>query len=392
MSSMVAIAHFGTAGRSPSQVSDTFPRPGFPGTAWVRILQSRSPDASAPADPGDGFADTLDHRPKGAFACGLLDPRRPGRYCLLRTFVVVSHGARGCPPDPLPGGSLVIRWIERAVRGRAAGNRAPTRKNRTRLTLNPLEDRVTPAPLAAHDYRPRSDCPGRSGRVHHPGEAPAAGPGRDRGPGLRRHQPERRLRRRRGRPGRLDGRPRERNRLLRLGQPPAGRRQPVLRRRRRSDGPVAHEAGGTRRRGLDGPDRHRDRLARAGGPRADSVQFRVEFSEPVTGVDATDFQVVPSGSVTAGAVSVSGSGAVLHGHGRRPRRRGDARPEPDRRRHDPRPADQPRPGPPAGRRRGGQRQLHRGRGATRSTASRRPSRASPAPGRSRPAAARSISR
>jgi hypothetical protein len=42
---------------------------------------------------------------------------------------------------------------------------------------------------------------------------------------------------------------------------------------------------------------------------ADSVQFRVEFSEPVTGVDASDFQVVRSGSASGGTVSVSGSGA-----------------------------------------------------------------------------------
>jgi len=46
------------------------------------------------------------------------------------------------------------------------------------------------------------------------------------------------------------------------------------------------------------------------GPRAESVQFRVRFSEPVTGVDATDFQAVNSGSLTAGPISVSGSGAV----------------------------------------------------------------------------------
>ena len=42
----------------------------------------------------------------------------------------------------------MIRWIERAVRCRPRGNRPPTRVNRTRLTLKPLEDRVTPT-LAA---------------------------------------------------------------------------------------------------------------------------------------------------------------------------------------------------------------------------------------------------
>ena len=41
----------------------------------------------------------------------------------------------------------MIRWIERAVRGRARGNRPRTLRNHSRLTLNPLEDRVTPAPL-----------------------------------------------------------------------------------------------------------------------------------------------------------------------------------------------------------------------------------------------------
>jgi hypothetical protein len=41
-----------------------------------------------------------------------------------------------------------------------------------------------------------------------------------------------------------------------------------------------------------------------------SLQFQVTFSEPVVGVDASDFQVTTSGSVSfTGAVSVSGSGA-----------------------------------------------------------------------------------
>jgi hypothetical protein len=43
---------------------------------------------------------------------------------------------------------------------------------------------------------------------------------------------------------------------------------------------------------------------------ADTVQFKVTFSEPVTGVDATDFQVVASGSVSSGTVTVTGSGSV----------------------------------------------------------------------------------
>ena len=42
---------------------------------------------------------------------------------------------------------------------------------------------------------------------------------------------------------------------------------------------------------------------------ADTVQFGVNFTEPVTGVDASDFQVFRSGSVAGGTVSVSGSGA-----------------------------------------------------------------------------------
>ncbi len=41
-----------------------------------------------------------------------------------------------------------------------------------------------------------------------------------------------------------------------------------------------------------------------------SVQFQVRFSEPVMGVDPGDFQVVRSGSVSSGAVSVVGSGAT----------------------------------------------------------------------------------
>lgn len=42
---------------------------------------------------------------------------------------------------------------------------------------------------------------------------------------------------------------------------------------------------------------------------AASVRFQVTFSEPVTGVDAADFQVVRAGTVTGGAVTVEGSGA-----------------------------------------------------------------------------------
>lgn len=43
---------------------------------------------------------------------------------------------------------------------------------------------------------------------------------------------------------------------------------------------------------------------------AGAVQFRVTFSEPVAGVDAADFQAVTSGSLALGAVTVSGSGAT----------------------------------------------------------------------------------
>jgi hypothetical protein len=42
---------------------------------------------------------------------------------------------------------------------------------------------------------------------------------------------------------------------------------------------------------------------------ASSVQFGVNFSEPVTGVDASDFRVVRSGSVSSTSLSVSGSGS-----------------------------------------------------------------------------------
>src|SRR5688572_26882135 len=40
-----------------------------------------------------------------------------------------------------------------------------------------------------------------------------------------------------------------------------------------------------------------------------SVQFAVNFSEPVTGVDASDFRVVRSSSVTSTSLSVAGSGS-----------------------------------------------------------------------------------
>ena len=44
------------------------------------------------------------------------------------------------------------------------------------------------------------------------------------------------------------------------------------------------------------------------GPRAESVQYRVRFSEPVTGVDPTDFRAVATGSAAAGSITVAGSG------------------------------------------------------------------------------------
>jgi hypothetical protein len=52
-------------------------------------------------------------------------------------------------------------------------------------------------------------------------------------------------------------------------------------------------------------------ITRAGSilTNASSVQFQVNFSEAVGGVGANDFQVVRSGSLTSGAVSVSGSGS-----------------------------------------------------------------------------------
>ncbi len=40
------------------------------------------------------------------------------------------------------------------------------------------------------------------------------------------------------------------------------------------------------------------------------MQFRVTFSEPVTGVAASDFQAITTGTATAGAIAVTGSGAV----------------------------------------------------------------------------------
>ncbi len=52
-------------------------------------------------------------------------------------------------------------------------------------------------------------------------------------------------------------------------------------------------------------------ITRLGTPATNdgSVQFQVNFSEAVAGVDASDFQVVCSGSVSSGAVSVAGSGS-----------------------------------------------------------------------------------
>src|SRR5581483_1411167 len=53
-------------------------------------------------------------------------------------------------------------------------------------------------------------------------------------------------------------------------------------------------------------------ITRLAGPltSASSLPFQVTFSEPVAGVDPTDFQVVESGSVVNSGLTVSGSGAT----------------------------------------------------------------------------------
>ena len=53
-------------------------------------------------------------------------------------------------------------------------------------------------------------------------------------------------------------------------------------------------------------------IMRVGAERttAASVQFRVNFSEPVSGVDTNDFQVVHTGTAAAGTMSIAGSGAI----------------------------------------------------------------------------------
>jgi len=204
----------------------------------------------------------------------------------------------------------VIRWIERAVRGRAPGNRTPIRKNCSRLTVSPLEDRVTPAPLAPTITDPAAmvrvvrDAYAIQGQL-----AAAARAGTEVrvyadtnrnglfNPGVdalvaSAPVPENTTAFSVAAPLRADAN----NRFFVAAADSTGR-SPA-----RTAGLVVEDS--------TAPTVTRVALLTAVGPRAETVQFRVRFSEPVTGVDATDFRAVTSASVTAGPVSVSGSGSI----------------------------------------------------------------------------------
>ena len=76
---------------------------------------------------------------------------------------------------------------------------------------------------------------------------------------------------------------------------------------------------------------------------ATSVTFTVTFSEPVTGVDPSDFQLATTGTV--GTTAYPGDAArrfcCLHGDGQRHHRQRHARPEPGGQRQHPRSGRQP---------------------------------------------------
>jgi hypothetical protein len=204
----------------------------------------------------------------------------------------------------------VIRWIDGAVRGRARGNRPPTRKNRSPLTLRPLEDRVTPT-LGA----PTVTDPAAAVRVDqdaytidgHLAAAARAGtevrvfadtnhngvfnPGTD---------------------AQVASAPvAEGTTDLSVAanlQPDAANRYFVA----AADSTGRSPATTVRLITEDSTPPAVSGIAFLGpaGLRADPVKFRVRFTEPVTGVDPTDFRAVTSGSVTAGPIAVTGSGSV----------------------------------------------------------------------------------
>ena len=79
---------------------------------------------------------------------------------------------------------------------------------------------------------------------------------------------------------------------------------------------------------------------------ASSVTYTVTFSEPVTGVDPTDFALATTGTIAASITQVTAGQLLgLHGDRQRDHRQRHPGPEPGRQRHHPRPRRQPpRPG------------------------------------------------
>lgn len=52
----------------------------------------------------------------------------------------------------------------------------------------------------------------------------------------------------------------------------------------------------------------------SGAPASSTAPFTVTFNSPVSGVDATDFAIIATGTVAVGSLSVTGSGGLLHHH------------------------------------------------------------------------------
>jgi hypothetical protein len=204
----------------------------------------------------------------------------------------------------------VIRWIDGAVRGRSRGKRPPTGRKCSRLSLRPLEDRVTPALAApvvtdptatvrvdqdAYTIRGHLTAPAKDGTevrvyadsnhngVYNPGTdtlaasttVPTGQVAFSVAANLQQDAS---------------------NRFFVVAADPSGR-SPA-----RTAGLVVEDSTPPTVTGIAflGPT----------GLRADPVKFRIRFSEPVTGIDPTDFRAVTSGSATASSISVTGSGSL----------------------------------------------------------------------------------
>jgi hypothetical protein len=204
----------------------------------------------------------------------------------------------------------VTSWINRAVRNRVQSKSLPNRKHRSGLNLKPLEDRLTPAPLAPTITDPAARV--RVDQVAYTIQGHLAAAARA-GTELRIYADTNRNTVFDPKTDTLAAtttvpagtstfsvdaalRPDAANRYFAVTADSTGRSAPKTVPLITEDSTPPVVSGVT----FVGPS----------GLRATSSQFRVRFSESVTGVDPTDFRAVTTGSVRTGPITVTGSASL----------------------------------------------------------------------------------